>query len=1811
MTLTLDPPPGFLFARDLGDPVHLDGAPTPERPFENEDGVLTIDLSVLAPGDYVLEIAMHAGLFLGSHTASVTVHAETAFVADGQTADAGPSHADITVVQASVNEPGSGNHLRQIPLLTDGILELAHIASDVDLDLYKFVVDPGFVGQSAKIRLEVPGQDFDLVLHGPPLAVPLRGTPQHGFDSIEDFIYDLNPDDEILDTETLEDIPHFPEQVGLGAENVVLYAVSSKRGGAAEEIDTGTLVPGEYFVQVSAYNGVSSNSPYLLRLRVNEGAAPQCDVAPFNYAASTSPDLPGSYPAGLNTLFLYNHARMYGDFAGDPDLGDLTDHLAAITTSVWADLGVIAAVVPVDGDPDVRSALVDWGSDAASLCNPHEANDVVREIGELIDGIAAAHPTLRNVVVIGDDSQIPFARIPDGTAISNERTHGVTLVDVNETVGALLASYYLSDDPYGTSAGIAVNNHELFVPEWAVGRLVESPADVSQALNNFVVYEGLLDPSTGGLVTGYDFLEDGALEVEAALAADGFSVTSLINETWTRQDLIDLLADNPFGVASINAHFDQSRALPALGNSEGDESDLFTIGDLPPLSNQLLFSMGCHSGLSLSDVQIGVPDWADSLVGGGNQWIANTGFGYGDSAIVGFSEWLNAEFAARVGKISTGDAWVSAKQDVAGLLYTIDPYHEKILQEFVYYGLPMFRTGPADASAPAHPLPGPGGAMGNGTAIVGGPVPVLALARLVFFPSQGTGPGIFVDALVPGLDSAEVELSLAVGSPSGPGILHEVVTPAGTYYEVDGETLVARGRPVQPLTGIDVTKPDGSGGLASTARGAIITHLAGYQVPASNPLYATPTIDLGDGSLPATTEWYRPEAGDATFPAGLQRLATYIDDEGQIRQRLLFAPGRYVATEGGLQELFTQVEAQIYYPTAASGDAVPPYIRRSIGWHTDDIVHGGIAYFEVTVDGDGPVGDDDVARVYVLFREEGPTSPTPWLGIDLTRVEGTNRWVGGRPRGDFTGDNFEFFIQAIDENTNDAAAAAKGEFFLTSQPQDTGAITITLDGTGPIAGWYTSDVGATATTSSGTITGYRLDGGVVVPWDGGTPIADPLIISGTGGHFLEVFGTNNNTSVAFIALDDDGPLVAAVLSPAAVNGYHAPGAQVSITAVDPFGSGVESIEHCFDSTGTDCDAGGVGVWVPNVPGDTAAVTIDTTTTLRFRATDVVGNTGDEGPPQAVLIDATPPTTTAAASAVPNAAGWYNASQIPLTVTFEATDTESGVESVSYSLDGGSIWTVAAGDSTSLELSESANVLFFATDNVGNFPTADMFNPDPDSESFMIDAALPEVNLIFSDVDLVFEINAAVTVTYTCDDGAGSGIVSCVGDIASGSPVDTSALVNDVEFTAIATDAAGNTSAVTVTYDVVDTVAPEVTVTAPGPGFIYEMGSTVAADYSCSDGGSGIASCVGPVADGAVVSTATEGFLSFGITGTDNAGLSTTVTNTYSVVDITPPTVAAVPDVAPNAAGWNATVVSVTITGSAGGGTPIASIEYSTDGGATWVLVPAATAVVPFNADGTLVLNYRATDSAAAGGNVSAVGSHTLKIDTMAPSVTSGLDGVLLTVGTEEAVEFDCSDAGSGISLCEGVPPAGTPLDTSSIGTAGSFEVTAVDLAGNQTIVEFSYTVAYGVCLLYDPLHEQPSSGAEPIKLALCDANEKVIKNPQTVLTAVVVVDLDTGESFGPTPNDTGNANSGFEFRSRSGGKSYIYNLNVTELIDADTGATVPLAASPSCDNVQPCFALGFVVDSDDVTLVEIAPGIVVSVAGPDDTVYLAEFTIKD
>ena len=124
-------------------------------------------------------------------------------------------------------------------------------------------------------------------------------------------------------------------------------------------------------------------------------------------------------------------------------------------------------------------------------------------------------------------------------------------------------------------------------------------------------------------------------------------------------------------------------------------------------TNTIVFSQGCHSGYNLVDVD-GIPqvsdtlDWAQAFAQKGATLIAGTGYQYGDSDLVAYSEAIYANFSKQLlagsGPVSVGDALVAAKK--AYLAATPNPRLAR------HEGTPRgIRVRPADAQRrlPARP----------------------------------------------------------------------------------------------------------------------------------------------------------------------------------------------------------------------------------------------------------------------------------------------------------------------------------------------------------------------------------------------------------------------------------------------------------------------------------------------------------------------------------------------------------------------------------------------------------------------------------------------------------------------------------------------------------------------------------------------------------------------------------------------------------------------------------------------------------------------------------------------------------------------------------------------------------------------------------------------------------------------------------------------------------------------------------------------------------------------------------------------------
>jgi hypothetical protein len=533
----------------------------------------------------------------------------------------------------------------------------------------------------------------------------------------------------------------------------------------------------------------------------------------------------------------------------------------------------------------------------------------------------------------------------------------------------------------------------------------------------------------------------------------------------------------------VFGHFDHT----AMETPGGDGVLAAELAEALPDGARLVFSMGCHSGLAVSDETVGggprAADLPAAITARGAVYLATTGYGYGDQFSVGLQERLMTLFAGELdGAVSVGDALRNAKQNYFASQGLYGAYDEKALSSTILYGLPMFAVG---SERPVRPTP----------------------------PNVTTVP-----TETPGLSSIPYDEDFAFALRTSDN---------GSWYEADAGTgtqlpLITASRPVQPRAEIDVTATAGDQSLLP-AHGAVVTALHTWQtVPDFDAAFSRPTLDNAAGE---------PEAVNsvAAFPTRLANITTASDTQGPLgpdgvaqRQKLVLIPGQFLATGTtpgrGTQALFDQMAGLVYY--SGSTDWTPPGIgdvevERSPG--------------ETTAVVSVEAGDDaGIHRVVALYQAGGAWQRAD-LALDGETFEGTLTVPAS-----IANAQIRVVIQAVDAAGNVATASSKGPGFAPVPPPPA-APEITLTPEAPPSGWFTTPPTIAVDGTGGSTVTVSIDGGAAEPYSG------PFVPSGLsdGSHVVDVVASNGTTASVVVRIDTARPGISAALSPPAnVNGWR-------------------------------------------------------------------------------------------------------------------------------------------------------------------------------------------------------------------------------------------------------------------------------------------------------------------------------------------------------------------------------------------------------------------------------------------------------------------------------------------------------------------------------------------------------------------------------------------------------------------------------------------------------------------------------------------------
>jgi YVTN family beta-propeller protein len=871
--------------------------------------------------------------------------------------------AALDIFRFTQVSPDPGNGWAEATAIVSGTVYAAPIQDEGDIDWYK-------------IHLAEPGSMVTITLGGLPLDYDLAFfSPLTSTEPTSSTIETLDMG-QVLDDGRLQSLSSW---VDLGQLRSIPYsrggvgATSTNNLLSTEVISEKIWETGDYYIAVWGHNGAHDDRPYVLRAQVSPPPEPITQAEPIPPIS-----LPPPPDDSVRVLLVTNGQRLQNQY-GITRTSALSNGLATLANAVSG------TIVYLENYADVVEAYSQWDSLRE---NPVAANYVADNIKHIVEGmLTASYTNTEHIVLVGNDNIVPFRRLPDATRIANERGYNAWVTGNSPMAARIRGGYVLSDDFYASNHPLTWQGRKLYIPERSIGRLVETPEEIVATIDAYLTM-GASSTVTTALVTGYDFLVDGSVAVSATLASRGVSVTSLISDGWTANQLRPLLLEQDHDLISLNGHFNHQALL------SGDEHTYITSTEVAnattSYADDLVFTVGCQGGLNVPDENaLGEEisrtlDFAQAFAGRGAVYIANTGYGYGDSDAIGYSELLALKLSQQLahGPLSAGKALMQAKQRYyADAAYaSFGDFDQKVLNEWTLYGLPMLEI-----------------ALRQRPAVVAGQESLPYQVGTSYVDS-----GLYATSTI----TITPTFSLITSTRS-------ISTVIGNYYQVDGDVQVSPGRPLQPRVAVDLQTALPQGHVV---RGALF--LGGKYTTVQNfdPVISRVVSDTAASEPPfAFDRWY---------PQPMHVVNRLQFGQDIASEKLVVIPAQYLAATEitGTERLYSELRYEVYTATETVSDFLPPAIQ-----YVKAVTTANAISFTVLVT--DPSGIDRVAVAYDNGAGE-------WNTFDLHPV-GEDRWVGEGPP-----ILTQCFVQAVDKAGNVTLSDNKGIYFaavsLRLSPNRTG-----------------------------------------------------------------------------------------------------------------------------------------------------------------------------------------------------------------------------------------------------------------------------------------------------------------------------------------------------------------------------------------------------------------------------------------------------------------------------------------------------------------------------------------------------------------------------------------------------------------------------------------------------------------------------------------------------------------------------------------------------------------------------------------------------
>jgi uncharacterized repeat protein (TIGR01451 family) len=313
----------------------------------------------------------------------------------------------------------------------------------------------------------------------------------------------------------------------------------------------------------------------------------------------------------IDTLILVDYQRMQDIGYAAADVNTLESLVSSLVLSptVTSNMKAVVKRLNLDAPEYVRAARSTWIAADASLA---ATNGYVDNIDAYIENLKkGSYPNLEYVVFVGAHEVIPqkprstddmTSHPESGWASGLPQTSGYLYSLYHDTSEAPNLGHYLTDSVYGDLSYI--NNgygaDDELIPELAVGRLVETPAQISTILTNYMAASGHLTRGDMAAIGSVDYMDGATVAAsEMEYAAD----TSLIQSGFTSSQVPGVINAHPTFIY-IGGHGDYNwmttRAWDQgfMAGSTGGQGDTEELNLMP---NAVVVASGCHNGVSLGN----------------------------------------------------------------------------------------------------------------------------------------------------------------------------------------------------------------------------------------------------------------------------------------------------------------------------------------------------------------------------------------------------------------------------------------------------------------------------------------------------------------------------------------------------------------------------------------------------------------------------------------------------------------------------------------------------------------------------------------------------------------------------------------------------------------------------------------------------------------------------------------------------------------------------------------------------------------------------------------------------------------------------------------------------------------------------------------------------------------------------------------------------------------------------------------------------------------------------------------------------------